>query len=123
MTLYPPVCTTNGIDLDTLQEVDSPPDAEFIYRDDSCVRGSRQAFMSGLVGVPISHISSQPGPVPTVEQCIAGLRDRPSTSIEGMSSSGGTLCFKTTGGRIAGVAMTSSPDQVVRLNVALWEIR
>jgi len=122
MTLYPPVCTTKGVDLDTLQEVASPPDSEFIYRDQSCVQGSGQAFISGLAGVLLTHISSSPGPIPSFGQCIEGLRDRPSTDIQGMSSSGGTLCFKTTAGRIAGVALTSSPDQIVQLQVALWEI-
>jgi hypothetical protein len=123
MTLYPPVCTTHGIDLDALQEVDSPPDAEFIYRNESCQQGRGQAFMSALEGVPLTHISSSRGPVPTFAQCVAGLRDRPSTTIEGLGPSGGTLCFETTAGHIAGVALTSSTNQVVQLQVALWDFR
>jgi hypothetical protein len=120
MTIYPPTCSTKGIDLDTLREGDFPDDAELVFVEDSCAPGAR-AFISALVGVPLTHVSSTPGPVPTVDQCARGLRDNPSDDIEGLSPSGGTLCFRTTAGRIAAVALTSSRDQVVRLDVSLWQ--
>jgi hypothetical protein len=122
MTIDPPVCTTKGIDLDTLRIGDFPRDAELVYGDESCVRGSGQAFLSALTNAPLTHISPSPGPVPTLDQCIQGLSNNSSDDIQGMSARGGTLCFKTTAGRIAGVAVNSSPDQVVRLQVSLWEI-
>jgi hypothetical protein len=120
MTVNPPVCRTKGIDLDNLQEGNAPNDAELIMADDSCMRGSGQAYLSALANVPLTHISSRPGSIPTLEECKQGLSSNRSDDIQGMSANGGTLCFLTTMNKIAGVALTSTRDQVVTLHVTLW---
>ena len=118
VTLRPPACnTTNGIDVDSVRVVDSPPASEFVYIDDACVRGG--ASMSALEGVPMALLSRSPGRMPTLDECQDGLRS-PDNDMSGMSADGGVMCFATTDGNVAGVVLRADPDQTVYLDVTVW---
>lgn len=118
LTLQPPLCRSDGIDLDTARTVDSASDSEFVFIEDRCVQRS-DATLSALQGVPMSVLSSSPGRSPSLDECRAALRS-PDNDITGLGSQGGVLCFATTEGHVAGVVLQLGSGLDIDLDITVW---